>query len=129
MLCARKPTVREEKARFDEEKNSTVRAFCTETSQLNRVVSGEVQYDPRITGGELDSLGLFTTDIKVCAGWPRGRRIPARVARARAAAAAMIFVTSFAVSRAAPFGKGRLDGSSAIEIRNSPVVPPRLTWG
>ena len=77
VLCARKPTVREENARFDDEKKSAVLAFCTDTSQLKRVASGEVQYDPKIIGGMSGSLGLLTTEIKVRAGRPRGSRIPA----------------------------------------------------
>src|SRR5262245_38378194 len=48
-LCERKPTVRAEYARFVFEKNSAVRAFCTDTSQLKIVASG-VRNVPRMVG-------------------------------------------------------------------------------
>src|SRR5438445_13525857 len=48
-LCARKPTVRVDQARFVSEKNNAVRAFCTETSQLKTVAS-PTRNVPRIVG-------------------------------------------------------------------------------
>src|SRR6185369_6612284 len=107
-------------------KNSAVRAFCTETSQLNRVVSGDVQNDPRITGGPPATFGLFTTEMNTCAGCPRGNRIPARVVRARFAAATIMLVTSDAVSRATEFGNATPLGSLMIGMRISPAAPPKV---
>ena len=111
------------------EKKTDVRAFCTATSQLNRVVSGDVQKVPSTVGGTPLELGLFTTETKTCADCPRGRRIPARVVRARFAAATIMFVTSAAVRRATPPGKGTNDGSSTIGWRSWPVSPPKFTAG
>src|SRR3954468_24893007 len=111
------------------EKKSAVRAFCTETSQLNRVESAEVKNEPRITGGLPAEFGLFTTDIKTCAACPRGNRIPARVVRARFAAATMIFVTSAALRRATALGSATPPGSAIIGMRISPAAPPSVSGG
>src|SRR5208283_5928572 len=98
---ARNPTVLVENARVLSEKNTAVRAFCTETSQEKTVASG-VRKIPRTAGAWPGWFGLLTTVMNVSAGWPAGRRIPARVTRVRAAALAMIAETSAAVSRGCP---------------------------
>src|ERR1051326_7390956 len=67
--------------------------------------------------------------MKTWADWPRGRRMPARVVRARLAAATMIFVISEAVRRAVPAGKSTVDGSAIIGCRNWPVTPPNSGVG
>lgn len=105
-LCARNPTVRAEYARFVVEKNTAVRAFCTATSQLKRVVFDDVQNVPSTVGATPLEFGLFTTEMNTSVRCPRGNRMPARVVRARLAAATMIFVTSIAESRAVLPGSG-----------------------
>src|SRR6185503_13052335 len=77
-LCARNPTVRVESALpinsggrapavSGLEKNSAVRAFWTETSQLKTVAS-RVRKVPSTIGGVVELSGLFTTEMKTCAG-------------------------------------------------------------
>src|SRR5476651_2150579 len=114
---------------FAAEKKTAVRAFCTATSQLNIVVFGVVQNVPSTTGATPLAFGLFTTVMNTCAAVPRGRRIPARVVRVRFAAAAMMLVTSCAVSRAVPPGNGTAEGSAMIGWRNWPDSPPRFIAG
>src|SRR5882672_11311174 len=77
MVCARKPTVRVEKARSLLEKKTAVRAFCTARSQLNTVASG-VRKVPSTVGPTPSAVGLLTTQIQTRAGVIPGGRIPAR---------------------------------------------------
>jgi len=111
------------------EKNTAVRAFCTATSQLKRVVLDEVQNVPSTVGATPSELGLLTTVMKTWAAWPRGRRMPARVVRQRFAAATSMLETSIAVSRAPPPGRGVDTGSFMSGWRSSPVSPPRVMTG
>jgi len=84
---------------------------------------------PTTVGATPSAFGLFTTVMNTCAGWPRGRRMPARVVRQRFAAATKIFETSTEVSRAPPPGNGVASGSSMSGWRSSPVSPPSVTTG
>ena len=104
-------------ARIGTPNNTGTRILC---------VSGDVQNVPSTTGATPAAFGLLTTLMKTCIGTPRGRRMPARVVRARFAPAVRMAVTSAAVSRAVPPGNATALGSAMMAWRISPATPPSV---
>ena len=119
--------MRDENARVSLEKKTAVRAFWAATSQLKRVAPG-VRMVPRMAGAVFGNPGWLTTVMKVCAAFPRGKRMPARVILARADAWESIVATSFAVSRGWPWSLP-LTGSAMMGARISQVCPPKTPVG
>ena len=106
-----------------------MRAFCTATSQLNRVAFDDVQNVPSTVGATPSELGLLTTVMNTCADLA-ARQPDAGTRGAGAIRGGDDDVGDFvAVSRAAPPGSGTADGSAMMGWRNSPVSPPKVTTG